>query len=310
VNEFELIDRLCRDLPVNASTTVGAGDDCAVLDLGVPGRCVLFKTDAVVEGVHFEAGTEPERVGRKALARCLSDVAAMAGMPTHALVTVGLPDATHAEWIQAAYRGLTRLARDYDVAVVGGETTTVPVRMLSVSLLGWVERGRSVLRSGACPGDALFVTGELGGSLGSGRHLDFEPRLKEARWLAAEFEVHAMLDLSDGLAGDLGQLVRASGAGAELMAESIPVSRAARLAAKAGGRPALAAALGDGEDFELLFAVPARQAVPLRDAWHARFPGLRLSCIGKVRQEAGVVLRDRTGVRPMEVHGYVHFQKP
>lgn len=309
MNELELIRRLCRDLPTNDTTRVGPGDDCAVLDFGIPDRFLLFKTDAVVEGVHFVGATEPGRVGHKALARCLSDVAAMAGTATHALVTVGLPGGEDAGWVEQVYDGLTRLAREHGVAVVGGETTTTPTRLLSVSLIGWVSRDRCVQRSGARTGDALFVTGELGGSLASGRHLDFEPRLHEARWLAGQVQVHAMIDVSDGLAGDLGHLLHASGVGAELLASAIPVSRSARLVAKDGGRPALAAALGDGEDFELLFSVAARDAVPLRDAWQARFPGLRLSCIGKLTETAGIRLRDRDGVRPLEAHGYVHFQK-
>lgn len=309
MNEWELIQRLCRDLPTNDLTRVGPGDDCAVLDFGIPDRLLLFKTDAVVEGVHFLGDTEPERVGHKALARCLSDVAAMAGTATHVLVTVGLPGGEEAPWVERAYVGLTRLAREHGVAVVGGETTTTPVRLLSISLIGWAPRDRCVLRSGARVGDAIFVTGELGGTLVSGRHLDFEPRLREARWLTEQVAVHAMIDLSDGLAGDLGHLLQASGVGAELLASAIPISRAARLAAKAGGRPAMAAALGDGEDFELLFSVSARDAVPLRDAWHTRFPALRLSCVGKVTESEGIIMRDRDGRRPLEANGYVHFQK-
>jgi len=309
MNEFELIRRLTRALPTNPSVVVGAGDDCAVLEAGVPDRLLLFKTDAVVEGVHFTAAAAPEKIGHKALGRCLSDIAAMAGTPTAALVTIGLPRGFKPELVEAIYAGMNALARRHDVAIVGGETTTNPGGIfISVALLGWVPRGKGVLRSGAEAGDAIFVTGELGGSL-AGRHLEFEPRLAEARWLAQHFSVHAMLDISDGLAGDLRHLLAASRVGAELLATAIPVSREARSAAKAGSsaKPALLAALTDGEDFELLFTVAGRDAVPLLDAWKKQFPGLALTCIGKIKAGEGITIRDKNGARPLTAHGYAHF---
>jgi thiamine-monophosphate kinase len=309
MNEFELIHRLTRSLPTNPSVVVGAGDDCAVLDAGIPDRLLLFKTDAVVEGVHFKPETAPEKVGHKALGRCLSDIAAMAGTPTAALVTIGLPGIFKLDFVEAIYAGLNELARRHQVAVVGGETTTNPGGIfISIALLGWVPRGKGVLRSGAEVGDAIFVTGELGGSL-AGRHLDFEPRLAEARWLAQHFSLHAMLDVSDGLAGDLRHILTASRVGAELLASAIPISREARRAAKAGSaaKPPLVAALSDGEDFELLFTVASRDAVPVLDAWKKQFPGLALTCIGKIKAGEGITLRDKQGVRPLTAHGYVHF---
>lgn len=312
MNEFELISRLTKSLPSHPSVIVGAGDDCAVLDCGDERHWQLFKTDAVVEGVHFTPDTPPERIGHKALARCLSDIAAMAGTPTAALVTIGLPRRFDAARVEAIYEGMSALARRHHTAIVGGETTTNPERLLiSLAVLGAVARGRCLLRSGAKAGDAIFVTGELGGSL-QGRHLEFEPRLTEARWLAQHFHIHAMVDLSDGLAGDLRHILKASGAGAELLAKSIPVSRAARLAAREGGsaKPPLAAALTDGEDFELLFTVAGRDAVALLDAWKAQFPRLRLTCIGKITGEPGLRIRDERGVRALTEHGYVHFSQP
>jgi thiamine-monophosphate kinase len=309
VNEFELIARLTRSLPTNPSVVNGPGDDCAVLDVGLTDRLLLFKTDAVVEGFHFQNDTPPEKIGRKALARCLSDIAAMAGTPIAALVTIALPKNFEASFVEAIYSGLNALARQHDVAIVGGETTTNPERILiSVALLGFVPRGQSILRSGAKAGDALFVTGQLGGSL-AGRHLDFEPRLTEARWLAKHFSVHAMIDVSDGLAGDLRHILKASGVGAELLVRAIPLSRAARLAARAGSaaKPPLLAALTDGEDFELLFTVASRDAVPLLDAWKKEFPKLPLACIGKITAGEGITLRDKQGARPLTAYGYEHF---
>jgi thiamine-monophosphate kinase len=309
MNEFELIAQWTRALPGNASVIVGAGDDCAVLDSGRPDRRLLFKTDAVVQGVHFTAETEPEQIGHKALGRCLSDIAAMAGRPIAALVTMALPARFEPAFLQRIYEGMSRLARRHGVAIVGGETTSNPERLLiSVSLLGDVAADKCILRSGAKAGDALFVTGELGGSL-AGKHLEFEPRLEEACWLADHFTLHAMIDISDGLAGDLRHVLRLSNVGAEILARAIPISRAARLQAKSGSpaKTPLLAALSDGEDFELLFTVAGGGAVPLLDAWKKQFPHTRLSCIGKITAEPGLKLLDETGAHSLQAHGYVHF---
>src|SRR5262245_61386570 len=176
MNEFELISHLAPSLPANDSTVVGLGVDCAVLDPGLPGQFLLFKTDAVVEGIHFSKNDDPRKVGHKALARALSDIAAMGGTPTHALVTLALPQAFDVSWVDGVYAGITVLAGRHHVGIVGGETTTNPERaLISISVIGTVSKSRCVRRSGAQPGDAIFVTGELGGSL-AGHHLEFEPR--------------------------------------------------------------------------------------------------------------------------------------
>jgi thiamine-monophosphate kinase len=309
MNELELIRLLTRSLPTNDSVITGAGDDCAVLDLGVPGRYVLFKTDAVVAGVHFTRETEPERIGHKALARCLSDIAAMGGTPTAALVTLGLPQKFDVSFVEAIYRGMNALATRYQVAIAGGETTANPDRLLlSIALLGTVAKDKCLRRSGAQPGDALFVTGQLGGSI-TGHHLDFEPRLDEARWLAEHFTIHSLIDVSDGLASDLRHLVEGGPFGAELHKRAIPISRSAKLQAKAesSAKPPLLAALTDGEDFELLFTVASRDAIPLLDAWKKQFPEVPLACIGKITTEPGVRLRSHDGLQSLPAHGYVHF---
>lgn len=309
MNEFDLIALLTKTLPGNESVVVGAGDDCAVLDCGAVDRQLLFKTDAMVEGIHFTKDTPPEKVGRKALARCLSDIAAMAGTPNAALVTIGLPKNYEVKVVEQLYAGMNTLAKEHGVAIVGGETTTSPERMfISIALTGFVPKDKAVLRSGAKAGDAIFVTGELGSSL-AGKHLDFEPRLAEAHWLATHFKIHAMIDLSDGLAGDLRHVLNASHVGAELLSRAVPVTRAAKLAAREStfAKPALLAALTDGEDFELLFTVASKSAVHLLDAWKARFPKLKLSCIGKITGEPGLRLRDARGLQIFNANGYVHF---
>lgn len=312
MNELDLIARLIPSLPRNDSVVVAAGDDCAVLDLGVPGEYVLFKTDAVVEGIHFTSDAPPEKVGRKALARCLSDIAAMGGKPNSALVTLALPKNFDVLDVERFYAGMNQLAAEHGVAIVGGETTTNPGQMLvSIALLGTVEKDKCVRRAGAKAADGIFVTGRLGGSI-HGMHLDFEPRICEARWLANNFEIHAMIDLSDGLATDLRHILNASHVGAELLGSAIPISREAKLAAKAesSGKPPLLAALTDGEDFELLFTIPPKTSVALLDAWRKQFPELPLTCIGKVSAEPGIRLRTKEGLRTLNAHGYTHFAQP
>jgi thiamine-monophosphate kinase len=305
MNEFELIASLAKSLPTNKHVVAGAGDDCAVLDLGAPDKLILFKADAVVEEIHFTRETPPEKIGRKALARCLSDIAAMAGSPVAALVTLGLPEKFEPAFVAKIYDGLNTMAKEHHVAIVGGETTANPERIfISIALLGTVPRGKQILRSGAKVGDAIFVTGELGGSL-VGKHLEFEPRLAEARWLAKHFSIHALIDLSDGLAGDLRHILKASGVGAELLKSAVPVSRAAKLQAQK--KPAFAAALTDGEDFELLFTVASGDAVKLLDDWKKKFHKLKLSCIGRIVAGDGILIRNKTGAQKLNAHGYVHF---
>jgi thiamine-monophosphate kinase len=225
------------------------------------------------------------------------------------VVTIGLPEHFKPETIEKIYDGLNHLAKKHGVAVVGGETTASPERLfISVALLGTVHRGKQILRSTARAGDAIFVTGELGGA-SAGGHLNFEPRLAEARWLAEHFSVHAMIDLSDGLAGDLRHILKASRVGAELLKSAIPISHAAKEIARKNpfGKTPLAAALSDGEDFELLFTVAAGDAVKLLDAWKKHFLKLKLSCIGKMLAGDGITIRDKSGTQRLTAHGYVHF---
>lgn len=319
MNELELLERLLPSLPLGRGVRVGAGDDCAVLDLGLTDRWFLFKTDAVVEGVHFERGTEGRRVGHKALGRVLSDIAAMGGRPLQALVTLGLPEGFDVGYVELIYAGMKGLAGKYGVGIPGGETTASGGGFfLSVAMIGEVHPARCILRSGARPGDAIFVTGRLGGSI-EGKHLDFEPRLREAQWLVERFGIRAMIDVSDGLARDLRHILKASGVGAEILATAIPISVGARRKAReaagwlettTGGReykPGLMAALTDGEDFELLFCVDKSVAVQLLDSWKGEFPEVPLGCIGKIIEGSELYLRDQRGVRPLGADGYDHF---
>ena len=305
LSETELIQRLTQDLPADSSVLTGPGDDCAVLDW--TGSKLLFKTDAIVEGIHFERDTPPEAIGRKALARALSDIAAMAGTPTHALITLGVHAEMEPSLIEAVYQGLRDCAREHHVNIVGGETTSLSQLTLSISLIG--RASKPILRAGSAVGDAIFVSGELGGSL-AGHHLNFTPRLKEARWLSDQDIVHAMIDLSDGLATDLRHLL-SDQTGAELLTRALPIRRAAKERARdnPSGKTALLAALTDGEDYELLFTVSSKDAVPLLDGWKSAFPETPLHCIGKITDQPGIALRDDKGVKPLTLHGYDHLEQ-
>jgi thiamine-monophosphate kinase len=288
--EDRLVAELTRALPLGADVRVGAGDDCAVIGKPRDKRWQLLKADAVVEGVHFLATDEPHRVGRKALCRALSDIAAMGGVPLHALVTVAASPEVKVATLHALYAGLRDAAQRFAVSIVGGETSRSPGPLfINITLTGGVERKHCTLRSGGKPRDALYVTGQLGGSR-AGKHLDFTPRLAEARWLVAHAPIHAMMDLSDGLAADLPRLATASGCGFRLDETAIPRSPGATLQQ----------ALTDGEDFELLFAISPRAAKKLERAWRRKFPKLPLSRIGSLTPNSEL----RT---PISAHGFDHF---
>jgi thiamine-monophosphate kinase len=291
LGEDRLVTQLTNLLPApDARVRIGIGDDCAAVRSGSK-TLELLKTDAVVEGVHFTAETDPARVGWKALARAISDIAAMGGWPEYALVTVAIPPSTPVLWMHGLYKGLRRAARKFGIQIIGGETTrsTGPV-FASITLTGRVEPNRCVSRAGGRPGDILYVTGRLGGSL-SGKHLDFIPRLEEARWLVTHFKPSALMDLSDGLGSDLPRMARASGCGYALDPDRVPRTRGA----------SIAQALSDGEDFELLLAHPAKNAARLEAAWKKRFPRLPLTAIGCLTA---------TPSAHSIPHGFDHFPQP
>ncbi|MBI3318133.1 MAG: thiamine-phosphate kinase [Candidatus Omnitrophica bacterium] len=261
VGEEGLIERIKRSIRTDSGVIRGIGDDCAVLK-GPSGRHLLFASDMLVERVHFLRSSPPEKVGWKALAVNVSDIAAMGGLPRHAVVSLGLPPQTPVAWVDRLYRGLRRCARRFGVNLVGGDTNRSDRLVIDVAILGEVEPSRVVYRAGARAGDWLLVTGRLGGAVRSGRHLTFIPRVREARALTQKGRLHAMIDLSDGLSADLSRLCRASGLGALLDASRVPRRRGV----------SLRAALTEGEDFELLMAAPPREARRLLRwaKWHLR----------------------------------------
>ena len=263
---------------------VDSGDDAAVLRFGR--ERILFKVDSVVEGVHFKRGTPPEKIGYKALARPLSDIAAMGGVPVAAIAAAVLPRSWPLARAKRLQRGMERLR----VPVVGGDVSTHrgPL-VLSVSVIGDMKGAAPVLREGARAGDLLIVTGLLGGSI-RGKHLAFKPRLEAGRIFATRLRVHAMIDISDGLARDLAHLCEASGVGADLLAPRIPVTRGVTLDG----------ALYDGEDYELLASADSRTAWSIERARMG-------TIIGRVRPDRGIQLVFEDGSRRLiEPGGYEH----
>jgi thiamine-monophosphate kinase len=298
--EFEYIRWLRGRTPTHPRVLVGPGDDCAVL--ARPTGSVLVTTDVLTEGVDFRlAETDPRAIGRKAMAVNLSDIAAMAGVPTAAVVGVVLPVGGGRQLAEELFHGLREVADAFGVALVGGDTNTWDGGLvISVTILGEATSRGAVRRSGAKPGDWVFVSGPLGGSI-LGRHLSPTPRVREALALHEFADLHAMADISDGLAADLNHILEESGCGAVLDAAAIPVHPdAVDLSGWTDGTP-LAHALGDGEDFELVFTVsPIDGERLLRE-----LPVPGLAKVGEC-VESGLWLVENGTRRPLEPRGWVH----
>jgi thiamine-monophosphate kinase len=260
--ESDFIAWLRKRLPSHPLLRLGPGDDAAVLRLAGDAECAVT-VDLLSDGVDFELSkVDPRRVGRKALAVNLSDLAAMASKPLAGVVALLLPRQGAMELAVELYEGLLPLAERYDLAIAGGDTNTWPGPLVvSVTLLGQVAAKGPLRRAGARAGDRILVTGSFGGSI-LGRHFDFEPRVQEAMLLNERYELHAGIDVSDGLSRDLAHIADESGCGAVIRLADVPISDdARRLAAeRADGVLPLDHALGDGEDFELILAAPPEEA--------------------------------------------------
>ncbi|HZE14201.1 MAG TPA: thiamine-phosphate kinase [Chthoniobacterales bacterium] len=307
VGEDRLLEQLVSKLRLRRDVILGAGDDCALVDSGKRGVLDVLKTDCLVEAIHFAKSARPELVGWKAIARPLSDFAAMSAVPRFALVTLIAPAQRELTWVRALYRGIEKAARAFDVSVVGGETSNIKgPAAISVAVTGCVEKTRWVARAGGKPGDELFVTGRLGGSL-RGHHLEFVPRIAESRWLTENFRVHAMMDLSDGLGTDLPRLARASHVGFEIDERALPRNSGCTIAQ----------AISDGEDYELLFALSPDDSRSLLSRWKKRFPSVPLTRIGGLNRRNAARGASEAGLSKSKIEnrksekfprGYVHFR--
>jgi thiamine-monophosphate kinase len=294
VGEDRLLDCLLPKLSRRSDTILGAGDDCAIVEPGKRGQLEVLKTDCLVEKIHFTRATPPALVGWKAMARPLSDFAAVSAVPRFALVTLIVPANQTLAWVKGLYRGLIKAAGAFDVAIVGGETSnTKGPAAISVALSGYVEKDRWVSRAGGKAGDDLFVTGRLGGSL-RGHHLKFRPRIEESRWLSEHFRIHAMMDVSDGLGADLPRLARESKVGFEIDPKALPLNRGCTIRQ----------AISDGEDYELLFAVAPNDSRLLLSRWLRKFPDVPLTRIGRLIRKSKIENRKFKELP----RGYLHFR--
>jgi thiamine-monophosphate kinase len=330
LTEIELVRAIRKVLSGRApGVVVGVGDDAAVLDPRPhPG---VLTTDMLVEGVHFEMGaTSAHDLGHKALTVNVSDVAAMGGSPRFAVACVGVPPRLEASWVMELYGGMRQAANDYGMALVGGDTSRADKVILSVTVLGEVGSGRHVTRAGAKPGDALVVTGALGGSAGGlrvaqaqhnrqsealsspwgrslvARHERPVARVGEGQALAAAGAT-AMLDVSDGLAIDLARICEESSCGARVRLADVPLADGLEELGKLMDIEPLDLALHGGEDYELLAALPKEAVGPVREALKERFD-TPLTEIGEIAPERGLVaVSDDGSEDPLEPKGWDHF---
>jgi thiamine-monophosphate kinase len=332
IGEFGLIERIRRGLPrPGADVVVGLGDDVAVLRTGGE-QWLLATCDSQVEGSHFlRDKITPYQLGRRAVAINLSDVAAKGGSPCHLLVSLSLPQDTAVEWVDELYRGLQDEASRFGVEIVGGNLTRSPlVLMVDVFLLGQVEPDHLLLRSGARPGDQVLVTGTLGDAAAglallldpsltvdedharrvTAAHLTPSPRVREGQAIARLRAATAMMDISDGLASDVGHLCDESGVGVRLWAARLPISPAARAVAQAAGRAPCHLALFGGEDYELLLTAPPEQVEALAAAVR-QATETPLTVVGEIvpAAEGRVVILPEGRAVPLEAGGWDHFLK-
>jgi thiamine-monophosphate kinase len=319
VHEFELIREFFASQPVTRPDVVlGIGDDAALLNVPA-GHELVVTTDMLVAGVHFPEATDARSIGHKALAVNLSDLAAMGATPAWFTLNLSLPQAD-AGWLREFTRGLFALARQHEVALVGGDTTRGPLT-IGIQAMGFVPRWQALTRSGARPGDHIYVTGQLGEAalgllLAQGRlELPEEyqgpvlarlhrPLPRVAAGVALRGIASACIDISDGLGADLGHILEASQAGARVQLARLPLSPAYDAAReRVGWEPAL----GGGDDYELCFTVPAEREAALRQA-AARF-GVPCVQIGEIETQPGLRLVDEQGrLYSLRAGGYDHFR--
>jgi thiamine-monophosphate kinase len=313
VNERSLIRQIRRMAlaSVNSAIKMGIGDDCAILRLK-PGFELLVTTDLCIENVHFRRAWHPATaVGHRCLTRGLSDIAAMGGEPLACFLSLGLPADLPQAWANGFLRGLLALARRHKVQLAGGDVSSAPQITADIVVTGQVPSGTAILRSGAKPGDRIYVSGALGGSAGtlkkllsgkaikptkSSPHFYPTPRLEVGDWLRKRHLATAMIDISDGVSVDLRHICDESGVAAILISNKVPIAKSADLEL----------ALHGGEDYELLFTSPKSAKIP------SRIAGVAITHVGEIRNRrdyssAIQILGDNGRVRPLPQRGWEHF---
>lgn len=283
MEELKFINYITKKFKTKKPVIKGIGDDCAVIDYSIS-KYLLLACDMIVEGTHFTKKAKPYDIGWKAMAINISDIAAMGGIPKYALVSVGIPKKKGLGYLKEITKGVEVICRKFNISVIGGDTNSSDVTVLNVTLIGEVEKKNLITRSGAKVGDLIFVTGVLGE--GKRKHLNFLPRLKEARILAKNYKISSMIDLSDGLSLDLNRLTRASKVGACIYKSLIPLSEKSEPLKKA---------LTAGEDFELLFTASIGESKKIIKRMGDK-EDLPISLIGEV-------MNKRFGVKLIEEEG-------
>jgi thiamine-monophosphate kinase len=325
IGEFGFIDRIKVETLVRHESVIkGIGDDCSVYR-STRDLVTLFTTDMLVEDIHFQrAGTPPHKLGRKSIAVNLSDIAAMGGSPREALISIAVPDRVRLEYLDAIYEGMKSMAREFDVNLLGGDTTSSPLHLvINVALVGEAREQEILYRSGAQRDDIIFVTGPVGSAAAgldlllenrsfSARealldaHLDPRPHVVAGRIIAGERAAHALIDVSDGLAGDLGHICAESGVGAIIEEGKIPTTELFRAYCEQFKLDPVPLTINVGEDYVLLGTVPKKGASKLEKALRA--DGCDFFPIGKIVAEPGLRLLDRDGsLRDVKPSGWNHF---
>ena len=307
MGEFSFIRWIRRRQKKRKDVILHIGDDCAAIDVSSDRLC-LITTDMLVDGTHFDLKKCTVRdVGRKAIACSISDVAAMGCQATVAVVSICLPYHTAEKFARELYEGIWGIADKYNIEIVGGDIISGHSPLcINVTMLGRDDGLKPVKRSGAKIGNMILVTGTLGGSI-LGKHLYFEPRLKEGLILNKNFTIHAMIDISDGLTADLNHILEESHVGAILYEDQIPISKEGVKMSKKTGNTPLSHALSDGEDYELLIVLSKNQAKKVMKS--RLFPYGMIHCIGEIINDHGIKMRYSDGnVRRIKPQGYEHLK--
>jgi len=298
IGEIGLIKSFAGTMRLDRTVVKGSGDDAAVIKW-TSGKYLLLTCDMVIEDVHFRLpGTSPFDIGWKAMARNISDIAAMGGVPRYALVSVAIDPGKPAAFARELVKGMNAAASLFKVNIVGGDMSRSKLLMIDISLAGEVEKRNLVLRSGARPGDVILVTGSIGGS-GKGKHLNFIPRVKEARGIVTRFKLSSMIDVSDGLVMDLWRILDQSRVGAVLYQNAVPLSKDAGAFKKA---------VSEGEDFELLFTMGTGEARRFFKTYLGRMK-TPVTVIGEITgKKDGYKLINAEGKEErLGLKGYAHF---
>ena len=306
MNEFSFIKWIRGDQKKDKNVIIGIGDDCASIRIN-DDNVFLVTTDMLVEGTHFDLKKSTlGEIGSKSIACSISDIASMGCSAKYAVISICFPHETKTKFARDLYRGIKKMADAFNIKIIGGDiVSSKKTVVINVTMYGRNEGLKTISRSGAKMDDAIMVTGALGGSI-LGNHITFKPRLKEGLLLNKKFNINSMIDISDGLAADLGHILQESGVGAVLYEDKVPISADAVKLARKTGLSALHHALHDGEDYELLFTLSDKESEKLLAS--RSFPA-RLSKIGHINKSKGIKMQGSDGkLKRIKSLGYKHFK--